>query len=212
VCNLPLAELIWAERETCLDDSLEADNAGRGRTPPYFYYCDAFIPVWHTDDQPPVNDAMEELNLWVGVGSGVRPSPDSLVYRPGRVIAFPDTTDALSYIGANYSMIEGRFQGSFDKAEGMRLLTEALGGSFETILFYRHLDGGAQTRCVSATGEQTAGRCCPAPNRSTFARVMVGLHGWNRSRCPGHENLTYATHACPCSVAPRTEGVKIWTC
>ena len=34
------------------------------------------------------------------------------------------------------------------KAGGMRLLTEALGASYETILFYRHLDF-SQVRCSS---------------------------------------------------------------
>ena len=216
MCNLPLHQLVNAEREVCLNEGLQADSAGEGRPPPYYYYCDAFIPVWHTDDQPPANDAMEELNLWLGVGPQALASPpwSGLVYRPGRIIAFPDTTDALRYIGlenggSDYVLNEGVWLGSFNKAEGMRLLTAALAGSFDTILFYRHLDA-SQTRC--ADGARVLGRCCPSPNRSTFARVMVGLHGWNRSRCPGHENLTYHSRECPCSAPPRSKGVDVWTC
>ena len=174
------------------------------------------IAARHPDDRPPANDAMEELNLWLGVGPQALASPpwSGLVYRPGRIIAFPDTTDALRYIGlenggSDYVLNEGVWLGSFNKAEGMRLLTAALAGSFDTILFYRHLDA-SQTRC--AEGAQVLGRCCPSPNRSTFARVMVGLHGWNRSRCPGHENLTYHSRECPCSAPPRSKGVDIWTC
>jgi len=180
----------------CSDPSVMVNNAagGRtpprfyhgGRTPPHFYYTDRYIPVFHGYIDIGETE-MEQQNLWMYL-STTTPSYTGLVYRPGRTIAFEDLTDALHFIGIDFFVLPHGARG-FHKEQAMQRLTERLRGDFESLAFVGHFD---------ATKACDGNVCCSSGSKLHYEIVIVTLHGWNVPVCPGHQNLSYALHACRC--------------
>ena len=178
--------------------------------------CNRFIPVEHTRAWASQENlhSMENANLWMYLRSKKAasyfpeydPNQTQARYRPGRVLAFADFTDALHFIGIepgrDYEPPCKGWDGC--KPEMMARLTAALAPSYESLIFYRHLDG--LDMCCPGGASGGAGKpwcaekfCCAAPQApSRFRREIVALRGQNAAACPGHENLTYTTPAAAC--------------
>mmetsp|Transcript_99393 Transcript_99393/g.190848 ORF Transcript_99393/g.190848 Transcript_99393/m.190848 type:complete len:287 (-) Transcript_99393:97-957(-) len=177
-----------APEEYCFDPSINVNDGGRAKQP-QFWYTESYIPVRHFwgpgMSLVPDWTRLEEDNFWMTLATK-RPEADTLMYRPGRTIAFPDLNQALKYVGYNkFQLPKGT--ANFTKAHAMRLLRERLHRQFASMVFYQHLDD--QSACY--------GRCC-SDTGSKYGREIVALRGWNRYECPGHENLTFFSHPCDC--------------
>mmetsp|Transcript_63132 Transcript_63132/g.109999 ORF Transcript_63132/g.109999 Transcript_63132/m.109999 type:complete len:286 (-) Transcript_63132:72-929(-) len=180
-------DFVASPEEYCFDPSVSVNEGGSSKQP-QFWYTESYIPVRHFwGPQIPREEytELEEDNFWMTLATK-RPEADTLMYRPGRTIAFPDLNQALKYVGYNkFQLPQGT--ANFTKAHAMRLLRERLHRQFASMVFYQHLDDN----------NACDGRCC-SHEGSRYGREIVALRGWNRYECPGHENLTFFSHPCDC--------------
>mmetsp|Transcript_113692 Transcript_113692/g.212994 ORF Transcript_113692/g.212994 Transcript_113692/m.212994 type:complete len:286 (+) Transcript_113692:64-921(+) len=180
-------DFVASPEEYCFDPSVSVNEGGSSKQP-QFWYTESYIPVRHFwGPQIPREEytELEEDNFWMTLATK-RPEADTLMYRPGRTIAFPDLNQALKYVNYNkFQLPKGT--ANFTKAHAMRLLRERLHRQFASMVFYQHLDDN----------NACDGRCC-SHEGSRYGREIVALRGWNRYECPGHENLTFFSHPCDC--------------
>mmetsp|Transcript_66045 Transcript_66045/g.115568 ORF Transcript_66045/g.115568 Transcript_66045/m.115568 type:complete len:287 (-) Transcript_66045:60-920(-) len=181
-------DFVASPEEYCFDPSVGVNEGGSSKQP-QFWYTESYIPVRHFwgpgISLVPDWTRLEEDNFWMTLATK-RPEADTLMYRPGRTIAFPDLNQALKYIGyTKFQLPKGTE--NFTKAHAMILLRERLHRQFASMVFYQHLDDG----------NACDGRCC-SHEGSRYGREIVALRGWNRYECPGHENLTFFSHPCDC--------------
>ena len=146
----------------------------------HFFFTNRFVPVEHLTWKHPSNLAMETLNLWMWPHSNT----PTLLYRPGRAIAFDDKAHAVRFLGVSSKIVK-----AFRGIMYMELITEFLSKHFETMIFFRHLDG-PQTRGPSHGCD---------PGKSLYSQELVALRGWDVNSCPGHENLTRPSGPCDCA-------------
>lgn len=173
--------------EYCYDPSITVGGGGNS-TQPQAWATESYIPVKHSYNGSPYPGMtqMEENNLWMFIldQSLPPPGPETLMYRPGKTIAFADVKHALQYF--DYQSFDAPILPARTKAEAMQFLTKRLRSQFQSLVFYQHLDHLASC----------GGRCCE--KGSKYRREIVALRGWNRYNCPGHENVTYFSHPCDC--------------